>query len=168
MLSLGVAEVIVNWKLPVRLPLAFPLKMKVPVCVAAEVKQPVETVKVRFVPVTTLPLLWVKDVVNAKACVPSVLVKLAVQFPVSVFALELPPPHAARIKPVARKKRIPKCFITAPERLVKRLRMQRFAIALTEKTNLQMCASDYFPAEIGAGYPKRETPSQRLSVEVSS
>jgi hypothetical protein len=39
--------------------------------------------------------------------------------------------------------------------------MQKFAVALTEKTNPQMHASDYFPAEIGAGCPKRETPSQR-------
>jgi len=109
--SLGVAEVIVNWKLPVTLPLKFPLKTNDPVSVAAEVKHPVEVVIVRFVPVIMVPLC-VKDVVNAKAGVPSVLVKFAVQLPVSVSeAFELPPPHAVTIKPITRKNKIPTCFI---------------------------------------------------------
>ena len=93
------------------MPLTFPLKTNDPACDAAEVKQPLETVKVRFVPVTTLPLLWAKDVVNAKAGVPSVLVKFAVQLPVRVFELELPPPHAVKIRLTARKNAPPNCFI---------------------------------------------------------
>jgi len=56
-LLLGVAEVIVNWNEPVILPLKFPLKTNDPVCDAAEVKHPVETVNVRFVPVKVVPLL---------------------------------------------------------------------------------------------------------------
>ena len=55
-LSLGVAEVMVNWKVPVILPLKFPLKTNDPVCDAAEVKHPEETVNVRFVPVIVFPL----------------------------------------------------------------------------------------------------------------
>ena len=56
-LPLGVADVMVNWNAPVILLLKFPLKTNEPVWDAAEVKQPVDVVKVRFAPVTVLPLL---------------------------------------------------------------------------------------------------------------
>jgi len=109
--SLGVDEVMVNWNEPLRLPLKFPLKTNEPVSVAAEVKHPVEVVIVRFVPVIMVPLC-VKDVVNAKAGVPSVLVKFAVQFPVSVSeAFELPPPHALKTRKINKKNMKPNCFI---------------------------------------------------------
>lgn len=112
---LGVAEVIVSWKVPVILPLKLPLRMNDPVSVTAEVKQPVEVVNVRFVPVTVLPLLCVREVVNAKAGVLSALVKLAVQLPLSVFELELPPPHAVKIRAMATENTRPSCFITTPK-----------------------------------------------------
>jgi hypothetical protein len=148
------------------LPLKFPLKTNDPACDAAEVKQPVETVKVRFVPVTTLPLLWVKEVANAKAGMPSVLVKFAVQWPVRVFALELPPPHAAKIRPTARKNAPPNCFINhSSVTFVKTIAPAK--AASIKKTNLQTFASDDFPTGIDAARPKRETPSRRLSVAES-
>ena len=53
----GVPDVMVNWKLPVILPLKFPLRTKDPVCDPPEVKHGVDVVKLRFVPVTVLPLL---------------------------------------------------------------------------------------------------------------
>jgi hypothetical protein len=110
-LPLGVPEVIVNWKLPVIFPLKFPLRTNDPVCVPPEVKQEFD-VKLRFVPVTTVPLFCARDVVNEKVGVP---VSVAVQFPATVFALfELPPPHAASTRPSARTIAIPNCFITAP------------------------------------------------------
>ena len=56
-LPLGVADVTVNWNAPVILPLKFPLKTNDPVWDAAELKQPVDVVKVRFAPVTAVPLL---------------------------------------------------------------------------------------------------------------
>jgi hypothetical protein len=93
-------------------PLKFPLRTNDPVCDPPEVKQAVEVVKLRFVPVTiTEPPLCVKDVVNPRAGVLSVFVSVAVQLPVTVGELlELPPPHATSIKPTARTVAIPNCF----------------------------------------------------------
>ena len=56
-MPLGVPDVTVNWKAPVILPLKFPLKTNEPVCDPPEVKQGVDVVKLRFVPVTVVPLL---------------------------------------------------------------------------------------------------------------
>jgi hypothetical protein len=96
-------------------PLKFPLRTNDPVCDPPEVKQAVEVVKLRFVPVTTVPLLCISEVVNAKAGVPSVLVSVADQLPVTVAELlELPPPHAINVRPSARIIAIPNCFITTP------------------------------------------------------
>ena len=53
----GVPDVMVNWKLPVILPLKFPLSTKDPVWVPPEVKHGVDVVKLRFVPVTAVLLL---------------------------------------------------------------------------------------------------------------
>jgi hypothetical protein len=111
-LPLGVPDVIVNWKAPVILPLKLPLRTKDPVCDPPEVKHGVDVVKLRFVPVTEVPLLWLKVVVNVKSCVP---VSVAVQLPVTVFELlELPPPQARRIRPTTITIAIPNCFIETP------------------------------------------------------
>jgi len=116
-LPLGVPDVMVNWKAPVILPLKFPLRTNDPVWDPPEVKQAVDVVKLRLVPVTTtVPLPCVSDVVNAKAGVPSVFVSVAVQFPATVFALlEFPPPHATSIRPSARTMAIPNCFMATPQ-----------------------------------------------------
>lgn len=107
-LPLGVPEVIVNWNAPVIFPVKLPLKIKEPVCVPPEVKHGVDVEKLRFVPVTVLPLLC-SEVENVKSCVP---VSVAVQLPVTLSALfDVPPPQATRTKPTARTIAIPNCFI---------------------------------------------------------
>jgi len=113
----GVPDVMVNWNVPVIFPLKFPLRTNDPVCDPPEVKQVFDVVKLRLVPVTTVPLLCVRDVVNPKrAGVPSVFVSVAVQLPVTVAELlEFPPPHAASTKPSARTIAIPNCFMATPQ-----------------------------------------------------
>jgi hypothetical protein len=112
----GVPDTMVNWKAPVILPLRSPLSTNDPVSVPPEVKQSVEVVKVRFVPVTTVVVLaCVSDVVNVKAGVVSGFVSVAVQLPATVAAVfEFPPPHAQSVTPNARTAAIPNCLITAP------------------------------------------------------
>jgi hypothetical protein len=115
-LPLGVPDIIVSWKVPMTFPLEFWLSTNDPVCDPPEVKQEVDVVKVRFVPVTiTVPLPCVRDVVNAKAGVPSVFISVADQLPVTVEALlELPPPHPISTKPNPRTIAIKSCFIMTP------------------------------------------------------
>lgn len=115
-LPLGVPDMIVSWKEPMIFPLEFWLRTNDPACDPPEVKQEVDVVKVRFVPVTaTVPLSCVRDVVNAKAGVPSVFVSVADQLPVTVGELlELPPPHATSTRPSTRTIGIKSCFITTP------------------------------------------------------
>jgi hypothetical protein len=79
-------------KPPVTLPLKLPVRENAPVCVAPLAKQPLLVVNVRLVPVTVLSLLVVSDVVNANTGVPLWLIKVAVQFPLTLPLLlfELP------------------------------------------------------------------------------
>jgi hypothetical protein len=114
---LGVPDMIVSWKAPMIFPLEFWLRTNDPVCDPPEVKQLVDVVKVRFVPVTVaVPLPWVRDVVNAKAGVPSVFASVADQLPVTVGELlELPPPHPISTKPNTRTIAIKSCFIMTPD-----------------------------------------------------
>jgi hypothetical protein len=99
--------------------LKFPLRTNDPVCDPPDVKQGVEVVKLRFVPVTTVPLFCIRDVVNARLGEPSVFVSVAVQLPVTVAELlELPPPHAIMVKTSARTIAIPNCFITTPYKVL--------------------------------------------------
>ena len=112
-LPLGVPDVMVNWKVPVIFPLTLPLRTNDPVSDPPEVKQGVDGLNVRLLPVTVaVPLLCVKDVVNAKAGVPSLLVNVADQFPATLLATpELAPEHPASISATARRIAIPNCFI---------------------------------------------------------
>jgi len=92
--------------------LKFPLNTNDPVSVPPDEKQDVEVVKLRFVTVTAVPLLWLSEVVKANAGAPSGLVSVAVQLPLMVFGLlELPPPHAVSVRPSMRSTAIPNCFM---------------------------------------------------------
>ena len=97
-------------------PLKFPLRMNDPVPEPPDAKQGVAVVKLRFVTLTTVPLFWLRDVVNAKAGVPSGFDSDAVQLPLTeLFELfELPPPHALSMSPSTRRIAIPSCFMSVP------------------------------------------------------
>src|SRR5579863_6616150 len=97
----GVPDSTVNWKVPVTFPFTFPLRTNDPVSDPPEVKQEVEVVNTRFVPVTSVPLPCVNEVVRAKAWVPSVSVNVAVQLPDTLPELEPPPPHPPSTNPNA-------------------------------------------------------------------
>jgi len=95
--------------------LKFPLKTNDPVSVPPDEKQGVEVVKLRFVTVTAVPLLWFSNVVKPNAGDPSGLVSVAVQLPLMVFELlELPPPHATSVRPTTRSTAILNCFMRYP------------------------------------------------------
>jgi hypothetical protein len=89
-LPLGLEDCTVNSKLPAVTPLVLPLNIKPPVSDEMDTKQGVAVVKVRLVPVIVVPLLSFKLVVNENAAVPSVLVRAALQFPLTLVVLPLP------------------------------------------------------------------------------
>src|SRR5262249_55879134 len=88
-------------KAPVTLPLKSPLKANDPDCVVCPVKQLPVVEKVKLVTVNDeLLLVWLNDVVKAKAGEPSGFDKVADQLPLSVPALLLlDPPHPLRASP---------------------------------------------------------------------
>jgi hypothetical protein len=96
----SIVEIVVP-NVPVIFPLKFPVKVNVPVSLVCEAKQDEVVEKVRFVTLTEVPLLWVKDVVKAKAGDPSGFVKVAVQLPLMLAELLDPPPHPPSISPSA-------------------------------------------------------------------
>ncbi len=153
-LPLGVPEAMVNWKVPVIFPLTFPLRTNDPVSDPPEVKQGVEGLNVRLLPVTVaVPLLCVKDKVKAKAGVPSLLVNFADQFPATLFAaLELTPEHPASISATARRIAIPNCFIDV-SRVLKPKAPSKVA-----PTARKGCGGS------GPVKSKSERPARRLSV----
>jgi hypothetical protein len=105
----------VSWNVPVTFPLKFPLRMNDPVPDPPDAKQGVAVVKLRFVTLTTMPLFWLRDVLNAKAGAPVGSDSAAVQLPFMLFELlEFPPPHAPSISPSTRSIAIPSCFMSAP------------------------------------------------------
>jgi hypothetical protein len=114
----GVPDMIVRSKAPVIFPFMLLLRTNDPVCDPPEVKQVVDVMKVRFVPVTaTVPLPCVREVVKAKAGVPSAFVRAALQLPVTLeelLELPLPPPHATSTRPSASTAAIPNRFIRTP------------------------------------------------------
>jgi hypothetical protein len=78
--------------------------------VSPEAKHGDDVVKLKLATVTSVPLLGVSDVVKPNAGELSVLVSVAVQLPLMLPELELPPPHALRTKPTAIIITIPKHF----------------------------------------------------------
>ena len=108
-LPLGFEDCTVNSKLPEVIPLVLPLNIRPPVSDEVDTKHGVAVVKVKFAPVIVVPLLSFKVVVNENAAVPSVLVRVALQFPLTLF--ELPPPHANNTNNIEQSTAIAKCRI---------------------------------------------------------
>ena len=108
-LPLGFEDCTVNSKLPEVTPPVLPLNIRPPVSDEMDTKQGVAVVKVKLVPVIVVPLLSFKVVVNENAAVPSVLVRLALQFPLTLF--ELPLPHASKTNNSGQSTAIAKCRI---------------------------------------------------------
>src|ERR1700730_3028237 len=103
-----------SWNAPVTLPLKFPLRMNEPVSDPPDEKQGVAVVKLRLVTLTAVPLLWLRDVVNAKVGPPLGSDNAAVQLPFTLFELlelPLPPPHAPSIIPSTRIVAILSCLM---------------------------------------------------------
>ena len=84
-LPLGFEDCTVNSKLPEVSPLVLPLNIRPPVSEEVDTKHAVAVVKVKLVPVIVVPLLSFKVVVNENAAVPSVLVRVALQFPLTLL-----------------------------------------------------------------------------------
>ena len=85
-----------------------PLNTKAPVAVELPGKHAVEVVKLRlFIATVLLPLFWLSAAVNASEGEPSGFDKAAVQLPVNMLLVELPPPYAVdKIRAEARANQI--------------------------------------------------------------
>jgi hypothetical protein len=105
-LEFDAGDWIVIPKVPVVTPPVLPARVKVPVAVDPVSKHDCEVVKLRLVTLTMLPL-WVSDTVKLRSCVP---VRVAVQFPLMVLLLELPP-QADSASAIRNMIATPKCFI---------------------------------------------------------
>jgi hypothetical protein len=95
-LPLGVPDCTVNSNPPVTVPLVLPVSVKPPVSEATELKHGLAVLNERLLPVMVVPLLWFNVVVNENVGPAFGLVRVALQFPLTLF--ELPPPHATNIR----------------------------------------------------------------------
>jgi hypothetical protein len=100
-----------SWKLPLTLPLKFPLKTNEAVSVAAVNEQEL-VVKFKFVTVTVDPLLAaVSEVVKANTGTPLASCRAAVQLPLIFPELLLEEPQPARVIAATRRIATANCFI---------------------------------------------------------
>jgi hypothetical protein len=107
----GAPDERLSWKLPLTLPLKFPLKTNEAVSVAAVNEQEL-VVKFKFVTVTVEPLLAaVSDVEKANTGTPLASCRAAVQLPLTFPELWLEEPQPARVMAATRRIATANCFI---------------------------------------------------------
>jgi hypothetical protein len=100
-----------SWKLPLTLPLKFPLRTNEAVSVVAVNEQEL-VVKFKFVTVTVEPLLAaVSEVVKANTGTPLASCRAAVQLPLMLPELRLEEPQPARVIAATRRIATANCFI---------------------------------------------------------
>ena len=110
----NIVEMVI-WNVPITLPLKFALNANDPVCVVGVLKQFPEVEKLKLETVNDdVPLLWVNDVLKAKAGVPSGFDNAAFQVPLTLPEPLEPPPHALSANPSASNTAQAKCFMATP------------------------------------------------------